>query len=65
MSLWNWNCGLLREQDKSDQEQGESRQQELENLREEDMTPSEDWDTKPKHEDPLPLSEDLQQEMVS
>uniref|UniRef100_A0A671PC01 Uncharacterized protein n=1 Tax=Sinocyclocheilus anshuiensis TaxID=1608454 RepID=A0A671PC01_9TELE len=28
------------------------------------MTPSEDWDTKPEHEDPLPLSEDLQQEMV-
>lgn len=28
------------------------------------MTPSEDWDTKPEHEEPLPLSEDLQQELV-
>lgn len=55
----------FREQDKFDQEQEESRQQELETLREEEMTPSEDWDTKAKHEDPLPLSEDLQQEMVS
>lgn len=55
----------FREQDKCDQEQEESRQQELETLREEEMTPSEDWDTKAKHEDPLPLSEDLQQEMVS
>lgn len=54
----------FREQDKFDQEQEESRQQELETLREEEMTPSEDWDTKAKHEDPLPLSEDLQQEMV-
>uniref|UniRef100_A0A8C1G562 Hydin adenylate kinase-like domain-containing protein n=1 Tax=Cyprinus carpio TaxID=7962 RepID=A0A8C1G562_CYPCA len=55
---------FFREQDKFDQEKEERRQQELENLREEDMTPSEDWDTKPEHEEPLPLSEDLQQELV-
>ncbi len=54
----------FRELDKFDQEQEEIKQQELENLREEEMTPSEDLDTKPKHEDPLPLSEDLQQEIV-
>ncbi|KTG35348.1 hypothetical protein cypCar_00023228 [Cyprinus carpio] len=66
MNLFNsYSVFKLREQDKFDQEQEESRQQELETLREEEMTPSEDWDTKAKHEDPLPLSEDLQQEMSS
>uniref|UniRef100_A0A8C1VWI8 Hydin adenylate kinase-like domain-containing protein n=1 Tax=Cyprinus carpio TaxID=7962 RepID=A0A8C1VWI8_CYPCA len=66
INLFNsYSVFKLREQDKCDQEQEESRQQELETLREEEMTPSEDWDTKAKHEDPLPLSEDLQQEMVS
>lgn len=62
-----WVCEIefvdyFREQDKFEQE--ERKQQELENIREDEMTPSEDLDTKPKHEDPLPLSEDLQQEMV-
>lgn len=54
----------FRESNKFDQEQEERRQQELENLRAEEMTPSEDLDTRPREEDPLPLSEDLQQEMV-
>ncbi|XP_051727085.1 hydrocephalus-inducing protein homolog [Ctenopharyngodon idella] len=55
----------LRESDKFDEEQEARRQQELENLRADEMTPSEDCDTRPREEDPLPLSEDLQQEMSS
>lgn len=52
----------FREQDRFDQEQEIRRQQELENLREEDETPNEDIETKPKH---LPLVEDQAQELVS
>ncbi|XP_067276661.1 hydrocephalus-inducing protein homolog isoform X2 [Pseudorasbora parva] len=66
MDLFNsYSAFKLRELDKFDKEQEESRQQELENLREEEMTPSEDWDTRPREEDPLPPSEDVQQEMSS
>lgn len=45
-----------------DQEQENGRQQELENLREEEETPTEDTNTKPE---PLPLMEDVEQELVS
>ncbi|CAM4582667.1 unnamed protein product [Leuciscus chuanchicus] len=48
-----------------EQEQVERRQQELESLRAEEMTPSEDSDTRPREEDTPPPSEDLQQEMSS
>lgn len=54
----------FREPEKFEQEQVERRQQELESLRAEEMTPSEDCDTRPREEDILPHSEDLQQEMV-
>ncbi|XP_073706753.1 hydrocephalus-inducing protein homolog [Garra rufa] len=64
INLFNsYSAFKLREQDKSDQEQEERRQQELENLRKDDITPSEDCD--PEHEDPLPLSEEIQHEMSS
>jgi len=54
----------FRESEKFEQEQVERRQQELESLRAEEMTPSEDCDSRPLEEDTLPPSEDLQQEMV-
>lgn len=54
----------FRELEKFEQEQVERRQQELESLRAEEMTPSEDSDTRPREEDTPPPSEDLQQEMV-
>ncbi|XP_056622256.1 hydrocephalus-inducing protein homolog isoform X2 [Triplophysa dalaica] len=51
-----------REKDRFDQEQEIRRQQELEDLREEDETPNEDSETKPKH---LALVEDQAQELQS
>lgn len=52
----------FREQERFDQEQEIRRQKELEDLREEDETPNEDSESKPKH---LPLVEDQAQELVS
>lgn len=66
--MWEWIIDIVyyfREKHKLDQEQKARIQWELENLREEEMTPSEDWDTTPRPEDPVPLSEDVKQELVS
>ncbi|XP_073785286.1 hydrocephalus-inducing protein homolog isoform X1 [Danio rerio] len=64
LNLFNsYSVFKLREKHKLDQEQEARIQWELENSREEQMTPSEDWDTTPRPEDPVPLSEDVKQEL--
>nr|AAI55117.1 Si:ch211-245p7.3 protein [Danio rerio] len=66
LNLFNsYSVFKLREKHKLDQEQEARIQWELKNSREEQMTPSEDWDTTPRPEDPVPLSEDVKQELVS
>ncbi|CAM4581517.1 unnamed protein product [Leuciscus chuanchicus] len=66
MDLFNsYSAFKIRELEKFEQEQVERIQQELESLRAEEMTSSEDSDTIPREEDTPPPSEDLQQEMSS